>query len=117
MFWRSSYKVVLAVLVAALIFNWAIFHFLVAGRPYETARAFLEQHPTVLKELGAIEEIDLSWRSSASISGNSGAAELRCPVKGASGSAVAFVDLRREAGVWRVVRANLVVGSRSVALM
>jgi hypothetical protein len=110
-------KTVLALVVAGTALYGIVFYFVVAGAPYREARAFIRSHPTVTKELGSVIDIHLSWLSSASVSGNSGTAALRCPVQGSAGTATAYIDLRREAGVWNVVRANLVMDARSIPLM
>jgi hypothetical protein len=102
-------------LVAALygFVHWVV----IGGEPYRVAKEFLSSNPAVAVELGVIENVGLSWISSISFTGPSGEANLKCPIVGSRGSGVAYLDLIRETGVWRVNKANLIVaGDRAVPL-
>lgn len=114
---RRPYAAAVLVLIAAATFSVGIFQCVVAAGPYDAARAFIREHPRIVKELGSVQEIELSWRSSATVVGTSGLAQLRCPVRGSLRDGIAFVNLEMEAGVWRVVKANLVLDDQAVPLM
>lgn len=113
----KRYKLLIAAILGGVALYAVVFYFVVAGQPYATARSFIESNPIVAKELGQVSDVGLSWLSSASISGNSGSGELRCPVEGTTRKGIVYLDLERRAGAWNVIRANLRVDGRTVPLL
>ena len=53
------------------------------------------------------------WSSSYEESGTSGNAQYKIDVDGERGPGVVYVDLEKRAGVWIVIRANLIMRDNS----
>jgi hypothetical protein len=92
------------------------FWFVIRGEPYQEAKAFIESHPTVHKELGLVRDIGLSLQASFSQTGDKAEARITCPVVGENGQGQVDLFLVLAENEWRVVKADLKVGDRLLAL-
>lgn len=87
--------------------------FLLAGQlikrsgAYTTAEAFLFDHPEVQRRVGPNVRGDLLPTGNVRTTGERGRASFEIGLKGDRGEATAAMELIREQGDWRVVRADL----------
>lgn len=101
---------IVAVFVAS--FRWGI-----AGEPYVRAQEFIRSNEIVRAELGEVQSVGLSWwHFSLAFKNSVGLARLRCPVDGARGRGIVYLDLERRTGVWSVAKANLTLADERVIL-
>ncbi len=99
-----------ACLIVAVLSYAAVHRYFISDEPYKAAVAFISTHPTVVAEVGAVQNVGLSWLANFSISGSGGEAGIECPITGEKGQGRVALNLKRVGGAWRVTDARLVTG-------
>jgi cytochrome oxidase complex assembly protein 1 len=95
------------VVVMATSFLWLFSH----TQPYTMAVERLSQSPAAIAELGS--PISAGFPSGhVSVDNDSGSAELSFSATGPKGSGTVYADARKNLGVWRLTRLELVIEDR-----
>lgn len=80
------------------------------GEAYKFALRFINDNTTVMSSIGSIKSSRLAFLGYAvSYSGPSGYAEYKILVTGENGKGAVYLNLEKSAGVWEVIKANLVL--------
>jgi hypothetical protein len=101
-----------------LVLFFAIFFFLMKGEPFQESIKFINSDSQINERIGSVKNISLSmWSSSYKESGTSGNAQYKINVYGEKGLGVVYVDMEKRAGVWTVIRANLLLPDKSRVIL
>jgi hypothetical protein len=101
-------RMIIALIFVCLLY-FGIFFFVMKGEPFDAAKQYIYGNQLISADLGSIKTISLSMLSSSiHYSGASGNAQFKIYVDGEKKNGVVYVDMEKQAGVWAVVRANLI---------
>jgi hypothetical protein len=105
---RNWKRWLLGALVLLPIASVSARFFMTRSDAFETASAYLRNHPEIVRSAGAVRETSLAWRGgSLRVSGDSGSANFSVNVEGEVASPRAYVELKKR-GIWEVTFVRLI---------
>jgi len=97
---------------------FVIFFFFMKGEPFDISKKYINSNPQIIDKLGSIKNISLSMMSSSyKSSGAYGNAKYKIYVDGDKSNGVVYVDMEKQAGVWVVIRAHLLLPDNSKVVL
>jgi hypothetical protein len=111
-----KYTIIILLLICALYFG--IFFLVMKGEPFDAAKQYIYGNKLIGDEMGTIKTVNLSmFSSSIQYSGASGNAQYKIYVDGEKNKGVVYIDMEKQAGVWVIVRANLIHADNSKVVL
>jgi Cytochrome oxidase complex assembly protein 1 len=106
--WKRILKVITVVFILAVLMNVLIFYFLVKGEPFSVSKEFLISNRVLAEKLGPVKSLNPSFFSSSlSFYGPDGKARYKIFVEAERGDAIAYINMVKSAGIWRVTEGSL----------
>jgi hypothetical protein len=100
--------------VGVAIFYLLVFQFVVKGEPYDFAKQWIRESKTVGATLGRVNDTTLSLKSYLSFSGPAGEARYKINVLAEKGAGTVYLYMKKNAGVWEVTKANLILSDGTI---
>jgi len=89
----------------------------ISREPYDVAMKYLSENRILNERIGKLENIRRSiFGTTVRFTGPTGTANLKLLVTGEKGEGEVYVDLEKKAGVWSVIRANLMTRNENIIL-
>lgn len=105
---KSIVKIASIVAIVIVLATISGYFYASVSEPFQLSEQAIEKSPTVQTELGSVRKVRLSpFGYRIKYSGPYGIASFKCGVIGSKATGVVYVELKREAGLWKIVSASL----------